>query len=63
VTYCPLCNSGLPFERTVDGEVLDCGTSGRLVQSNLVMYTARPASFGPSSLAAPSSARGSSAAN
>ena len=38
VTYCPLCNSGLVFERTVDGEVLDFGTSGRLYNSNLVMY-------------------------
>lgn len=38
VTYCPLCNSGLAFERTVDGEVLSFGTSGRLFQSNLVMY-------------------------
>lgn len=38
VTYCPLCNSGLAFERTVDGEVLDFGTSGLLYRSNLVMY-------------------------
>jgi hypothetical protein len=42
VTYCPLCNSGLAFERTIgtggDAEVLDFGTSGRLFQSNLVMY-------------------------
>ena len=38
VTYCPLCNSGLVFNRTVDGEVLDFGTSGRLWHSNLVMY-------------------------
>jgi hypothetical protein len=38
VTYCPLCNSGLAFRRTVDGQVLDFGTSGRLFQSNLVMY-------------------------
>ncbi len=38
VTYCPLCNSGLAFERTVDGEVWDFGTSGRLLRSNLVMY-------------------------
>ncbi|MGI8575991.1 MAG: DUF3179 domain-containing protein [Egibacteraceae bacterium] len=38
VTYCPLCNSGLVFERTVDGEVLSFGTSGRLWNSNLVMY-------------------------
>jgi hypothetical protein len=42
ITYCPLCNSALVFERTVDGpdgeEVLDFGTSGRLYLSNLVMY-------------------------
>ncbi len=38
VTYCPLCNSGLAFERTVGGEVWDFGTSGRLLRSNLVMY-------------------------
>lgn len=38
VTYCPLCNSGLAFLREVDGRVLDFGTSGRLFQSNLVMY-------------------------
>lgn len=42
VSYCPLCNSALAFERTVDGpdgaEVLDFGTSGRLYRSNLVMY-------------------------
>ncbi len=38
VTYCPLCNSGLAFSRSVGGEVLTFGTSGRLFQSNLVMY-------------------------
>lgn len=38
VTYCPLCNSALAFTRTLDGEVLDFGTSGRLLHSNLVMY-------------------------
>ena len=42
ITYCPLCNSALVFERTIDtsdGEVeLDFGTSGRLYNSNLVMY-------------------------
>jgi hypothetical protein len=37
-TYCPLCNTGIVFERTVDGEVLDFGTTGRLRFSNLVMY-------------------------
>lgn len=38
VTYCPLCNSGLVFERTVGDRVYDFGTSGRLWNSNLVMY-------------------------
>lgn len=39
VTYCPLCNTGIAFERpTIDGELLDFGTSGKLYNSNLVMY-------------------------
>ncbi len=38
VTYCPLCNSGLVFDRVVDGRTLDFGTSGRLYQSDLLMY-------------------------
>ncbi len=38
VTYCPLCNSGLVFDRTVEGAVLDFGTSGMLYRSDLVMY-------------------------
>jgi Protein of unknown function (DUF3179) len=38
VTYCPLCNSGLVFERVVDGMTLDFGTSGKLYKSDLVMY-------------------------
>ncbi|MEX2393677.1 MAG: DUF3179 domain-containing (seleno)protein, partial [Actinomycetota bacterium] len=50
VTFCPLCNSAIAFEReratTRDARrlvgdertVLDFGTSGRLYRSNLVMY-------------------------
>lgn len=38
VTYCPLCNSGLVFDRVVDGRTLDFGTSGQLYQSDLLMY-------------------------
>ncbi|MBI4259734.1 MAG: DUF3179 domain-containing protein [Actinobacteria bacterium] len=39
VTYCPLCNTGIAFRRpVVDGDLLDFGTSGRLYNSNLVMY-------------------------
>ena len=38
VTFCPLCNTGIAFERTFEGQVLDFGTTGRLRFSNLVMY-------------------------
>jgi hypothetical protein len=38
LTFCPLCNTGIAFERTFDGQVLDFGTSGRLRFSNLIMY-------------------------
>lgn len=38
VTYCPLCNSSIVFERTVKGRVLDFGTTGKLRNSDLVMY-------------------------
>jgi len=37
-TYCPLCNAGLVFERSVAGALLDFGTSGKLYKSDLVMY-------------------------
>jgi hypothetical protein len=30
VTYCPLCNSALVFKRTVDGRLLDFGTTGNI---------------------------------
>lgn len=38
VTYCPLCNSGMVFDRRVNGRVLSFGVSGKLRKSNLVMY-------------------------
>jgi hypothetical protein len=38
VTFCPLCNTALVFDRRVDGEVLDFGTTGKLRESDLVMY-------------------------
>jgi hypothetical protein len=37
VTYCPLCNSGVAFERRAAGRVLTFGTSGLLYADNLVM--------------------------
>ena len=38
ITYCPLCNAALVYQRTVDGTVLDFGTTGKLRHSDLVMY-------------------------
>jgi hypothetical protein len=38
VTFCPLCNTAIAFKRTVNGQVLDFGTTGRLRFSNLIMY-------------------------
>ncbi len=38
VTFCPLCNASIVFDRTVEGEVLDFGTTGRLRNSDLIMY-------------------------
>ncbi|MDT8439493.1 MAG: DUF3179 domain-containing protein [Wenzhouxiangellaceae bacterium] len=38
VTFCPLCNASLVFEREFNGRVLDFGTTGRLRKSDLVMY-------------------------
>lgn len=38
VTFCPLCNTALSFDRRVDGEVLRFGVSGLLRKSDLVMW-------------------------
>ncbi|GIW52148.1 MAG: hypothetical protein KatS3mg081_1503 [Gemmatimonadales bacterium] len=38
VTYCPLCNTALVFDRRVADRILDFGTTGRLRHSDLVMY-------------------------
>ena len=38
VTYCPLCNAAIVFDRRLDGKVLDFGTTGKLRNSDLVMY-------------------------
>jgi hypothetical protein len=38
VTYCPLCNSAVVFDRRLDGRVLDFGNTGRVRYSDLVMY-------------------------
>jgi hypothetical protein len=38
VTFCPLCNSALTFDRRVGGQVLSFGVSGKLRNSDMVMY-------------------------
>ncbi len=38
VTYCPLCNSAIVFDAMIDGKRHDFGTTGRLRNSDLVMY-------------------------
>ncbi len=38
ITYCPLCNTAIAFDRRLDGRVLDFGTTGKLRHSDLVMY-------------------------
>jgi hypothetical protein len=38
VTYCPLCNSAVVFERRVDGRTLQFGVTGNLRNSDMVMF-------------------------
>ncbi|MBO6783305.1 MAG: DUF3179 domain-containing protein [Alphaproteobacteria bacterium] len=38
VSYCPLCNSGVVFDRRVDGRLLEFGNTGRLRHRDMVMY-------------------------
>ena len=38
VTYCPLCNSAVAYDRRVDDQIVEFGTSGMLLNSSLVMY-------------------------
>lgn len=38
MTWCPICGSAVVYERTVDGQVLTFGVSGKLADDALVMY-------------------------
>ena len=38
VTYCPLCNSSIVFDRRIGNKILDFGTTGKLRNSDMVMY-------------------------
>jgi len=45
ITYCPLCFSGIVFEPMVNGKPTKFGTSGKLWNSNLVMYDRQTDSY------------------
>ncbi|HYZ26526.1 MAG TPA: DUF3179 domain-containing protein [Geminicoccaceae bacterium] len=38
ITYCPLCNTGIVFDRRIGDRTLEFGTTGKLRNSDLVMY-------------------------
>ncbi len=38
ITFCPLCNTAIVFDRRLGNQVLDFGTTGNLRNSDLVMY-------------------------
>ncbi|MFN2388511.1 MAG: DUF3179 domain-containing (seleno)protein, partial [Actinomycetota bacterium] len=48
VTFCPLCNTAIAFERPrIDGKSTTFGTSGKLINSNLLMYDRATESLWP----------------
>lgn len=38
VTFCPLCNTGMVFDRRTGGRTLSFGVSGKLRNSDMIMY-------------------------
>jgi hypothetical protein len=45
VSYCPLCGTGIVYDPTFGDEVVEFGTSGKLWNSNLVMYDRKTDSY------------------
>ena len=45
VLFCPPCNAAMVFDRRVDNKVLDFGTTGKLRNSDLVMWDRRMESW------------------
>lgn len=45
VTYCPLCNAAIVFDRRLNGEAVAFGTTGKLRHSDLVMYDRKTESW------------------
>ncbi|TNF18876.1 MAG: DUF3179 domain-containing protein [Rhodobacteraceae bacterium] len=52
VTFCPLCNSGITFDRRVGDRVLSFGVSGKLRNSDMVMYDRQTESWWQQALGA-----------
>jgi len=50
VTYCPLCFTGIGFISEIDNEPVEFGVSGKLYNSELVMYDRKTDSYWPQSL-------------
>ena len=45
ITYCPLCGSGIAFERKINDEEVEFGVSGKVYNSNLVIYDRKTNSY------------------
>lgn len=50
ITYCPLCFTGIAFISELDGEAVEFGVSGKLYNSELVMYDRKTDSYWPQTL-------------
>jgi hypothetical protein len=42
ITFCPMCNTAIAFDRCVDGQILRFGTTGKVRRSDLVMWSDDP---------------------
>lgn len=45
VTFCPLCNAAVIFDRRIDGDTVEFGVTGKLRHSDLIMYDRRTDSW------------------
>jgi len=45
ITFCPLCNTAMVFDRRLNGQELTFGVSGRLRNSDMIMYDAETESW------------------
>ena len=45
VTYCPLCNAAIVYDRSLDGAAVEFGVSGLLRKSDMIMYDRKTESW------------------